>query len=97
MLQTTFEKGGTNMNITTKLFIGGLSYTLTDVQLEKHFAQAGKVVSARVIMDRFTGQGKGFGFVEMGTVEEAKKAMTELDGTELDGKKIAVKPATPKE
>ncbi len=82
--------------MTNKLFVGSLDYAITDLQLEEHFAQAGKVLSAKVIVDRITGQGKGFGFVEMGTPEEAKKAMDSLNGSQLNGRSIAVKEATPR-
>ena len=80
-----------------KLFIGSLEYATTDAQLEEHFSQAGKVLSAKVIIDRNTGQGKGFGFVEMSTEEEAKTAMSKLDGSQLNGRAIAVKEAKPQE
>lgn len=83
--------------MTNKLFVGGISYNVTDAQLEEHFAQAGKVLSVKVITDRYTGRGKGFGFVEMSTEEEAKKAMQELNGSSLDGRAIAVKEAKPQE
>lgn len=83
--------------MTNKLFVGGLAYSLTDSQLEEHFSQAGKVLSAKVIVDRYTGQGKGFGFVEMASEEEAKKAMDTLNGTQLAGRTIAVKEARPQE
>lgn len=78
-----------------KLFIGGLPYTLTDSQLEAHFLKIGQVLSAKVITDRYSGQGKGFGFVEMANDEEAKKAIAELNGTELEGRKIVVNEARP--
>lgn len=83
--------------MTNKLFIGSLDYSTTDSQLEEHFAQAGKVLSAKVIMDRETGQGKGFGFIEMSTEEEAKTAMGKLNGTQLNGRSIAIKEAIPQE
>ena len=83
--------------MTNKLFIGSLSYSATDSQLEEHFSKSGKVLSAKVITDRYTGQGKGFGFVEMSTEEEAKKAMKELNDTILDGRNIVVKEAKPQE
>lgn len=79
------------------LFIGGLSHGVTTSQLEEHFGKVGKVVSAKVIIDRMTGLGKGFGFVEMSTDEEAKKAIKELNHTEIDGKSIEVKEAKPRE
>lgn len=81
--------------MTNKLFVGGLEYSTTDSQLEEHFAQAGKVVSAKVIVDRATGRGKGFGFVEMATEAEAKTAMEKLDSSQLNGRAIAVKEAKP--
>lgn len=83
--------------MTNNLFIGGLSHGVTNSQLEEHFAKAGKVISAKVITDRQTGLAKGFGFVEMGTEDEAKKAIKELNHTEIDGKSIEVKEAKPRE
>lgn len=79
------------------LFIGSLAYDITDAQLEEHFQKAGKVLSAKVIVDRATGQGKGFGFVEMATEEEARKAIQELNGSVLAGRAIVVKEAKPRE
>ena len=78
-----------------KLFIGSLDYTVTDAQLEELFATAGKVISAKVIVDRYTGQGKGFGFVEMENEETAKTAMNKLNGSELAGRAIVIKEAKP--
>ncbi len=83
--------------MTNKLFIGSLPYTATDAQLEEHFKQAGSVLSAKVITDRMTGQGKGFGFVEMATPEEAEKAIKELNGSNLGGRAIVVNEAKPRE
>ena len=80
-----------------KLFVGSLSYNVTDQMLSDAFAQAGTVVSAKVIMDRMTGRSKGFGFVEMSSDEEAKKAMEMLNGKELDGRPLAVNEARPME
>ena len=82
--------------MTNKLFIGGLEYSTTDAQLEERFSKIGKVLSAKVIIDRDTGQGKGFGFVEMDTEETAKEAMDKLNNSELNGRSIAVKEATPR-
>jgi RNA recognition motif-containing protein len=76
--------------MTSKLFIGNLSHGVTDKQLQEHFAKAGKVLSAKVIIDN-DGLGKGYGFVEMATVEEAEKAKATLNHTEIDGKKIEIK------
>lgn len=81
----------------TKLFVGSLSYNTTDATLEEFFAQAGNVVSAKVIMDRDTNRSKGFGFVEMGSEEEAQAAVAQLNGKELDGRQIAVNEARPQE
>lgn len=78
-----------------KLFVGSLSYNVTDQMLSDAFAQAGTVVSAKVIMDRMTGRSKGFGFVEMSSDEEAKKAMEMWNGKELDGRPLAVNEAHP--
>lgn len=83
--------------MTNKLFVAGLPYSITDAQLEEHFSKLGQVISAKVITDRYSGQSKGFGFVEMGTEEEAKKAMDQLDGTDFEGRKIIVKEAKPQE
>lgn len=80
-----------------KLFVGSLSYNVTDDQLQQHFAQVGNVLSAKVIIDRYSGRSKGFGFVEMTTEEEAQKAINELNNTSLDGRAIVVKEALPKE
>lgn len=81
--------------MTNKLFVAGLSYSLTDADLEKHFSTVGKVLSAKIIMDRNSGQSRGFGFVEMSTEDEAKKAITELNNTMLDGRTILVKESKP--
>jgi RNA recognition motif-containing protein len=81
----------------TKLFVGGLAYAVTDDQLRDFFATVGTVQSAQVIMNRDTGQSKGFGFVEMSSDEEAQKAVAELDGKELEGRRIAVNEARPRE
>lgn len=78
-----------------KLYIGSLSYNVTDDQLKEFFAQAGNVESAQVVMDRFSGRSRGFGFVEMATEEEAQKAIDSLNGQELDGRAIVVSEARP--
>ncbi len=80
-----------------KLFVGRLAYETTSSQLEELFAQVGTVVSATVIMDKFTGQGKGFGFVEMSSEEEAQKAIDTLNGKDLAGRNIVVSEARPQE
>lgn len=81
----------------TKLFIGGLSWDTTDNSLAEFFAQAGTVVSAKVITDRNTGRSRGFGFVEMSSDEEANAAKDKLNGQTLDGRTIVVNEARPME
>lgn len=81
----------------TKLFVGSLSYGVNDDQLKEFFSAAGTVVSASVITDRNSGQSKGFGFVEMSSEDEAKKAIEELNEKELDGRNINVSEARPRE
>lgn len=80
-----------------KLFIGSLAWTTTDDSLRDFFATVGTVTSANVIVDRDTNRSKGFGFVEMSSDEEAKKAIEELNGKELDGRPIVVNEARPRE
>ena len=79
-----------------KLYVGSLSYSVTSAELQTLFAQHGTVVSADVITDKMTGQHKGFGFVEMGTEEEAKAAIAGLNGKEVSGRAIIVNEARPK-
>lgn len=80
-----------------KLYVGGLSYQTTDQSLGEAFASAGTVISAIVIKDKFSGQSKGFGFVEMSSDEEANQAIGMFDGKELDGRTIKVNEAKPME
>lgn len=80
-----------------RLFIGNLPYSVDDRQLEEIFSKAGKVESAAVITQRETGRSKGFGFVEMATAEEAKAAIEQLNDSEVDGRKIVVSIARPKQ
>ncbi len=80
-----------------KIYVGGLPYSATDTQLNDLFAVHGTVESARVITDRFTGQSRGFGFVEMSKDEEAKAAITALNGTQMDGRTLTVNEAKPQE
>lgn len=81
----------------TKLFVGGLSWGITDDSLMEAFAQAGTVVSARVITDRMSGRSKGFGFVEMSTGEEAQAAIDMWHEQEIDGRRVIVNEARPRE
>ena len=78
-----------------KLYVGNLSYDLSDDELKDHFSQAGNVTSANVIRYHDTGRSKGFGFVEMGSEEEAKKAIDMFNGQELKGRKMVVSEARP--
>jgi len=80
-----------------RLFVGSLPYETTTSQLEELFSKAGKIESVNVITDRYTGRGKGFGFVEMATEEEAKKAIKTLNGYDLNGRSIVVNEARPQE
>src|SRR5882762_5631249 len=81
----------------SKLFIGSLAWATTDDSLRDFFAGVGTVVSATVIMDRETNRSKGFGFVEMSSDDEAKKAVEELNGKDLDGRAIVVSEPRPRE
>lgn len=78
-----------------KLFVGGLSWDTTDDSLRNFFAAVGTVTSAKIITDKFSGKSRGFGFVEMGSDDEAKKAIAELNGKTLDGRAIVVNEAKP--
>ncbi|MGA2639574.1 MAG: RNA-binding protein [Spirochaetia bacterium] len=80
-----------------KLYVGGLSYTVTDSQLQQLFAGHGTVESAKVVMDRDTDRSRGFGFVEMGTQEEAEKAIAALNGTQHEGRSLTVNLSKPRE
>ncbi len=80
-----------------KIYVGGLPYSTTDGSLQELFSSHGSVESARVITDKFTGQSRGFGFVEMGSNDEAQKAIEALNGTEVDGRTLTVNEARPQE
>src|SRR3954449_11445766 len=80
-----------------KIYVGNLSYNVTSSDLEQMFTAHGQVQSAEVISDRATGRSKGFGFVEMGSDEEAQAAITALNGTEHDGRRLTVNEAKPRE
>jgi RNA recognition motif-containing protein len=83
--------------MSSKIYVGGLPYSATDPQLNDLFAAHGTVESARVITDKFTGQSRGFGFVEMSTAEEAKAAIAALNGSQMDGRSLVVNEAKPQE
>ena len=80
-----------------KLYVGNLSYNVTSSDLEQLFAAHGTVQSAEVIADRDTGRSKGFGFVEMGSDDEAQAAISAMNGQEHDGRALTVNEAKPRE
>jgi len=79
----------------SKLYVGGLPYSVTEGRLQELFSAHGTVESANVISDKFTGQSRGFGFVEMSSSGEAQKAISALNGTEMDGRTLTVNEAKP--
>ncbi len=79
------------------LFVGNLPYAMTNDDLAKTFAQAGTVVSAKVISDKYSGRSRGFGFVEMSSDEEAKKAIEMFNGKDVSGRPLVVNEARPRE
>ena len=80
-----------------KLYVGSLPYSVNEQQLVDLFSKYGSVSSAKIISDKYSGQSKGFGFVEMGSDEEAQKAITGLNGTPLEGRSLVVNEARPQE
>ncbi|PIU09120.1 MAG: RNA-binding protein [Candidatus Moranbacteria bacterium CG_4_8_14_3_um_filter_34_16] len=80
-----------------KLYVGNLSYGMTDASLRELFAQSGTVESATIITDRMSGRSKGFGFVEMSSDKEAQAAIDTFNGKEIDGRKLTVNEARPRE
>ena len=78
------------------IYVGNLSYQTTEDELRDLFAEFGDVVSAKLIADKFTGQSKGFGFVEMSNNSEAQKAMDELNGRDVNGRNVTVNQARPR-
>jgi cold-inducible RNA-binding protein len=79
-----------------KLFVGNLSYNLTEADVEQLFAQSGKVLSVAIPTDRDTGRKRGFAFVEMDTDAEAEAAIQRLNGYDVDGRQLAVNLSRPK-
>lgn len=78
------------------LFVGSLPFTVAEDVLQKLFGEVGQVQSINIIKDRYTGNSRGFGFVEMVNEEDAKKAIEKLNGYSLEGRNIVVKEALPK-
>src|SRR5919201_1783321 len=83
------------VHMASKLYVGGLSYSTTGETLREYFSQCGTVESASVITDKFSGQSRGFGFIEMATAEEAQNAISQLNSRELDGRRITVEVSNP--
>ena len=80
----------------TNLFVGNLAYTVDSDRLAEIFSQAGVVASAKVISDRYSGRSRGFGFVEMSTADEVKKAIEMFNGKDIDGRTLVVNEARPR-
>jgi len=83
--------------MSTKLYVGNLSYSTTEGDVADLFKQAGEVVSCELILDRFTSKSRGFAFVEMASQEDANKAIEMFNGTDLQGRNIRVNEARPRE
>jgi cold-inducible RNA-binding protein len=81
----------------SKLYVGNLAYSVTNDDLHELFSQVGQVQSATVITDKFSGQSKGFGFVEMATAQEVADAIRQFNDCELKGRNIKVNEAKPRE
>jgi RNA recognition motif-containing protein len=79
----------------SKIYVGGLPYSTSEQELADLFGQHGSVTSAKIITDKYTGQSRGFGFVEMGSDNEAQSAISALNGTELGGRTLTVNEAKP--
>ena len=80
----------------SKIYVGGLPYSATETEVEALFAQHGTVESTQVITDKFTGQSRGFGFVEMSSPSEAEAAISALNSTEMGGRTLTVNEAKPR-
>jgi RNA recognition motif-containing protein len=81
----------------SKIYVGNLAYSVSNDDLQELFSQAGQVQSATVVTDKFSGQSKGFGFVEMTTAQEVAEAIRRFNDTELKGRNIKVNEARPRE
>lgn len=80
-----------------KIYVGNLSWSIDDSKLNELFSKHGKVVSASVITDRYSGRSKGFGFVEFESDEDGQKAIEAMNGQEIDGRQLKVSEAKPRE
>jgi RNA recognition motif-containing protein len=83
--------------VAKRLYVGNLAYSMNDSDLRALFEQHGAVTSAQVVMDRDTGRSKGFGFVEMGSEQDAQSAINALNGQDINGRALAVNEARPRE
>lgn len=83
--------------MSTRLYVGNLAYSITSDSLRENFAAYGDVKSAQVMVDRDSGRSKGFGFVEMGSAQEAEQAINGLNGAMADGRALTVNEARPRE
>lgn len=83
--------------MTIKLYVGNLSYQVSEAEVRELFVQVGSVESVKIIMDAYTSRSRGFGFVEMATREDGQKAIEQLTGTPLKGRPIIVNEARPQE
>lgn len=83
--------------MSTKLFVGNLSFNVTENELQDMFAEHGSVLEANLMTDRMTGRPRGFGFVTMGSAEEAQTAITAMNGKQVDGRALTVNEAKPRE
>ena len=81
----------------TKLYVGNLTYQMTDQELHDLFAEAGNVASAQVVTDRYTSQSRGFGFVEMASEDEAQQAIAAINGRNVGGRALVVNESRPRE
>ena len=79
------------------LYVGNLSYDMSEENLRSEFAEYGEVQSAKIITDKFTGRSRGFGFVEMNSDDEGKKAMEALNGKDFEGRELVVNEARPRD
>jgi len=86
-----------DLDMNTKLFVGNLSFKVTEPDLEKIFSQAGTVVSVAIPVDRTSGNKRGFAFVEMSTQAEAEAAVKQFNGQTIEGRQIAVNPSQPRD
>ena len=83
--------------MSTKLYVGNLSYQTTDQELSDIFSEVGNVTSAQVVTDKYTGQSRGFGFVEMATEDEAQQAIAAVNGRNIGGRSLTVNESRPRE